>query len=87
MTDALKGEFEELEPPEPLTFRYKNHRGVTRDRKVMPMRLAYGRSPYHPKPGWFLVADDFDEEEIKAKHFPLSEMLRPATGAAPEGVA
>lgn len=44
-----------------LTFTYRNHRGETAERTVVPGRMWYGSTHWHPQPQWFLRAWDTDK--------------------------
>lgn len=41
-----------------VTFTYKNYRGETSTRLVIPSHLAFGATKWHPKPQWLLEAHD-----------------------------
>lgn len=42
----------------PLRMRYTNWRGETADRIVVPGRVWFGTTSWHPEPQWFLSALD-----------------------------
>ena len=42
----------------PLCMRYTNWRGETTDRVVLPVRMWFGTTSWHPDPQWFLSALD-----------------------------
>ena len=43
---------------------YTNHRGETLRRRILPVRLWFGRcEPWHPEPQWLLDALDVDKME------------------------
>jgi hypothetical protein len=44
----------------PLPIRYRNWRGETADRKILPIRVWFGATDWHPEPQWFLRAVDVD---------------------------
>ncbi|MBB4051834.1 putative DNA-binding transcriptional regulator YafY [Devosia subaequoris] len=46
----------------PLTFVYRNHRGVTDRRRVRPLRVEYKTSEWHVGEQWILVAYDLDKQ-------------------------
>ncbi len=46
----------------PLVFKYKNWRGETSIRKVMPIKIWYGSTKWHPQEGWLLKAMDLDKD-------------------------
>lgn len=51
-----------LEAYPPIRFTYTNWRGETAERRVLPRRLRYGATKWHPEPQWLLVAYDLDKE-------------------------
>lgn len=51
-----------LEERSTASIRYRNHRGEEAVRRVLPDRIWYGSSPYHPGDQWFLKAWDFDKQ-------------------------
>ncbi|MEW5927814.1 MAG: hypothetical protein AB1941_10030 [Gemmatimonadota bacterium] len=48
---------------EPVTILYTNHRGETRPRKVLPVRVWWGSTRWHPQPQWLLDVVDTEKEE------------------------
>lgn len=44
----------------PLPIRYRNWRGETADRRILPIRVWFGATDWHPEPQWFLRAVDVD---------------------------
>lgn len=56
-------------------FSYKNHRGETRDRKVIPEAVWYGSTEWHPEPQWLLRA--WDVEKNDWRDFALKNLLPP----------
>lgn len=47
---------------DPLEFIYTNYRGETGKRRVMPKRIWWGSTEYHPEPQWLLLAFDLDKQ-------------------------
>ena len=45
-----------------VTFTYKNHRGETSTRLVVPIMIAFGTTMFHSKPQWLLHAWDVNKE-------------------------
>jgi hypothetical protein len=65
---------------QPYAFRYRNWRGEVADRRVIPERVAFATSQWHPGPAqWFLVARDLDRDGA-VRHFAMADILGPATG-------
>ncbi len=53
--------------PDPLlvTIRYRNHRGEVADRRVVPSRLWFGSTSWHPESQWLLEAIDLDKGAVR----------------------
>lgn len=43
---------------------YLNHRGVRRWRQIVPTRIYYGATDWHPEDQWLLAADDVTPEDF-----------------------
>jgi hypothetical protein len=48
------------EPARVLRFRYRNHRGVVADRRILPINIRFGQSEFHTGYQWFLCGQDLD---------------------------
>lgn len=46
----------------PLKFEYVNWEGKRAIRTVMPKKLWYGSTKWHPEEGWLLKAHDLDKD-------------------------
>ncbi len=46
-----------------MRFAYTNYRGEKSLRRVRPLRMWWGATPYHPRPQWLLSAIDLDKAE------------------------
>jgi predicted DNA-binding transcriptional regulator YafY len=44
----------------PMVFLYRNHRGETAERRVIPMSVEFCATEWHPEPQWILGALDLD---------------------------
>ena len=55
-----------------VRFIYRNHRGETATRRVIPTRIEYTATPWHPEPQWILWAVDLDRRENRG--FAMSEI-------------
>lgn len=60
-----------------LTFKYKNYKGVVRDRTVDVQSLDF---IYHPpgsefgyQPGWFITGTDVEKQEVRS--FALTHII------------
>lgn len=52
------------------TVRYTNWRGETRVRQIVPLKVHFGSTNWHPKPQWLLNA--LDPEDGTVKDFALA---------------
>ena len=48
-----------------ITFVYNNWRGESAIRKVIPIKIWYGSTEWHPTEQWFLQATDVDKADIR----------------------
>ncbi len=67
-------------PVEPLALPYKNWRGEISTRKILPIRLEFGATEWHPEPQWLLIA--IDVEKNVERSFALKD-FNPPTPASP----
>lgn len=56
-----------------LAIVYKNHRGETSERLIIPGRFWFGQTLWHPRDQWFLDAYDLDRREDRS--FALSDII------------
>lgn len=71
---------------EALTFDYINYRGERSTRRVIPDRVWFGSTSWHPEPQWLLSAVDLDKDSAQ-RDFALVDMrftLAPADMRKPE---
>jgi predicted DNA-binding transcriptional regulator YafY len=54
--------------PERLCIRlvYKNHRGETSERRILPTRVWFGETEWHPGAQWLLDAIDVEKGELRS---------------------
>lgn len=71
MTDQTAPERELPNAQIPVTFQYTNWRNETARRTAIPKRLWFGRTEWHPVPGWMLTA--FDIEKQADRDFALTD--------------
>jgi hypothetical protein len=65
------------------TYTYTNWRGQTRLRLLIPVRLYWGSTQYHPEPQWLLEAVDAETGQVK--DFALSGFaVEPVSGSPSE---
>jgi len=58
--------------PVPVTVTYRNWKGETRERRIVPVRVWFGTTPHHPSPQWFIHAVDVDKGE--ARDFAMADI-------------
>lgn len=64
-----------------LIIRYTNHRGENSLRRILPVALRFGTSPWHPSECWLLRAIDLEKEE--EREFDLRKIERPSPTIIP----
>lgn len=55
----------------PVTLTYTNYRGETSERTIVPKRIWFGATEWHPEPQWLLT--DFDFEKGADRDFALKD--------------
>jgi len=58
----------------PLVFKYKNWEGKTSIRNIIPEKIYFGKTKWHPQKQWFLVAFDLDKKEKRI--FALKDIIK-----------
>jgi len=48
-----------------MTFTYTNWRGETALRRVLPMRVHWGTTEWHPDAQWLMEATDLDRGTVR----------------------
>lgn len=48
-----------------VQFTYTNHKNKTASRKVLPIRMWFGSTAWHPDPQWLLEAFDIDKQATR----------------------
>lgn len=61
-----------FQPDQRVTFQYTNWRGETAIRTVIPIRLMFGTTEWHPEPQWLLEA--LDPEKDADRLFALKDI-------------
>lgn len=56
-------------PSDSIAIDYTNHRDERRHRFVLPIKIWFGVTDWHPAPQWFLRAFDF--EKMKSRDFAM----------------
>jgi len=67
---------------QPITMTYRNWCGETGERTILPRKLWFGSTEWHPEPGWLLTAWDCDKEAERV--FSLADCQFAALAAAPD---
>jgi predicted DNA-binding transcriptional regulator YafY len=49
-----------------VSILYTNYRGETAIRRIVPQRLWFGATSWHPEQGWLLDAIDIEKGEIRS---------------------
>lgn len=61
----------------PITITYTNWRGDTEVRRIIPRRIWWGSTEWHPEPQWLLTAFDVDKQA--ERDFALKDFDQPIT--------
>lgn len=69
------------EEAEVVYIRYRNHRGVTAWRRIIPVEIGYHATAWHGEPQWILRALDLDKDADR--DFAMKDVLEWRT-AMPE---
>lgn len=48
-----------------VTIRYRNWKGEEAVRHIIPLRMFFGATDYHPEPQWLLEAADLDKNTTR----------------------
>lgn len=57
-----------------VVIRYTNYRGETADRRIIPIRIRFGSTKWHPEEQWLLDAFDLDRGADRA--FAMKDVLQ-----------
>jgi predicted DNA-binding transcriptional regulator YafY len=57
----------------PIEIKYKNWKGVTSNRIIIPIKLWYGESDFHKGKQWFLRA--YDIAKLDKRDFAIKDIL------------
>lgn len=72
----------DIQPEQVVRILYTNHRGQTAWREVLPLRVEFKATEWHPEPQWILQA--FDLEKQAEPSFALKDVKRWALPISPE---
>jgi predicted DNA-binding transcriptional regulator YafY len=64
---------EEYNPKHTVWIRYKNYRGETADRRIVPKQIRFASTPWHVEEQWLL--DAFDIGKQAERSFALKDVL------------
>jgi len=53
----------EIEQTKVIQIKYKNYKGETRIRTILPIEIWFGNTKYHTENQWLLNAYDLDKKE------------------------
>ena len=59
--------------PEQVTIRYRNYKGETAWRRIVPQRIWFGSTRWHPESQWIMEAIDLDKNSLRS--FALRDVL------------
>lgn len=65
ITDRLAADLPLVLPVKPVEFVYRNWRDVVSRRHVVPIRIWFGTTGFHPDQQWFLRAYDLEKAEYR----------------------
>lgn len=57
-----------------MRFWYRNWRDEVGQRRVLPIRIEYGSTEWHPEPQWLLIARDVDRDGAE-RSFAMRDMI------------
>lgn len=49
-----------------VTVEYVNYRGERAERRIVPVRIWFGSTTWHPEPQWLLEAYDIDKDTYRS---------------------
>ena len=57
-----------------LQFKYTNYKSETNNRKVIPYKIWFGSTEFHPEKQWLLHA--YDIEKCAERNFALRDIIK-----------
>jgi predicted DNA-binding transcriptional regulator YafY len=57
-----------------LRILYRNYRGETSSRTVLPKRIWFGATEWHPEPQWLMDATDLEKDSERS--FAMQDILQ-----------
>lgn len=63
-----------------MRIHYTNWRGETAEREIIPVKVWFGSTEWHPEPQWFLAA--IDVEKDAPRDFAMKDILQPPATVA-----
>jgi len=55
-----------MKDPKVIQMIYTNYRGETAERTILPEKIWFGSTEWHPEPQWLLEAFDLEKQEKRA---------------------
>lgn len=55
-----------METHKQVTILYTNYRGETATRLILPEKIWFGSTEWHPEPQWFLEALDIEKQAVRS---------------------
>ena len=77
LLDAASQPAQHVQPGAPVTLTYTNWKGETAERTIIPRRIWWGSTEWHPEPQWLLTA--FDVDKGSERDFSLKDFGQPIT--------
>ena len=54
-----------MQHPCPLKVRYKNYKGIVAEREIVPMRVWFGATDWHPQEQWLMEVWDCERQAVR----------------------
>jgi predicted DNA-binding transcriptional regulator YafY len=64
MTDVMTDQ--QIDVAHAVTVTYRNYRGETAERSIIPIRIWFGSTEWHPGEQWFLDAFDVNKNAVRS---------------------
>jgi len=66
LPEDVQAKFKGKQPEDVMiSVRYKNYRGETSERKIIPLEISLGKTEYHKETQWLLQVWDLDKEDYR----------------------
>jgi len=57
-----------------ISFTYTDWRGVTRERRVVPMNIFFGTLEHYEDRQWFMTAFDVERKDLPIREFAMKDI-------------